>query len=505
MNKLVLFLLCYFCFNLSYGQNKLLIVKDKNTLKPISFASLIIKNHLFQTDENGEFVYASKHEVDTIIVKHIGYSRQLIYSKISDKLVVILLEEQEKQLKEIRIESYKEEKLANMVIQAYNKALLQNNSSQIFLKSYSLTEDNTPVEFIKSYYNINYEKGKILNLKLKFGQIIFPSENLEENFLSYGNSQIIQKSNPFNYSKDTQFISPFYYSNSKKLLSKFKLNYKRIDDSLIFIICLNKISNYQTNVLINKWNLNIEEISSIWNYTNYYPIISINNKKIVSDTMKIVSKLYFQNNNFKWQNLSMHFKYGGEIINSYSTLQVINEPVFHEPNNDIDFSNDYFNIISKPKYPELITNKLFIFSDTLGTTNKLFYNEFIDKNLVNSNKFDERLFEDFTKTCIPKDDFNLNWRRINEKSNNSNVANFELKTYIFSDFICHQDSIIYNIVPYIDYGQSNFSYEKTPTAEHYLNNFYFLTKIYADSLLKTLQVKFVSCPSNEEFDLSQEI
>lgn len=486
--------------NLIYGQNKLLVVKDKNTLKPISFASLIINNRLFQTDENGEFVYAPKCEVDTIIVKYIGYARQLIYSKNTEKLVVIFLEEQKNQLKEILIESYKEEKLATIVIQAYNKALLQNKSSQIFLKSYTLTKDSTPVEYIKSYYNITFEKGKISDLKLKFGQIIFPYEKLEDNFLSYGNSQIIRKSNPFNYSKDTQFVGPFYYSNSKKLLSKFRLSYKRIDDSLILINCLNKISNYQTNVLINKWNLSIEEILSLWNYTDYYPIISLNNRKLITDTMKIVSKLYFQNNCFQWQNLSLNFKYGDEIINSYSTLQVMNEPVFHEPNNDIDFHNDYFNIISKPKYPESITKLLFTFSDTLGATNKLFYNEFIDKNLVNSSKFDERLFEDFTKTCIPKGDFYLNWNRINEKSNPSNTANSTLKTYIFSDFICHQDSIVYNIVPYIDYGQSNFNYEKTPTAEHYLNNFYYLTKIYADSLYKTLQAKFISCPSNDEFD-----
>ncbi len=255
MNKLFLLLLFfYLSLNLVYGQNKLLVVKDKNTLKPIPNASLIIKNRLFQTDENGEFVYATKHEVDTIIVKYIGYSRKIIYSKNTDKLVLILLEEQKKELKEILIESYKEEKLATIIIQAYNKVLLQNKSSRTFLKSYTLTEDNTPVEYIKSYYNINFEKGKISDLKLKFGQIIFPYEKLEDNFLSYGNSQLIRKSNPFNYSKDTQFVSPFYYLNGKKLLSKFKLSFKRIDDSLVLIKCLNKISNYQTDVLINKWN-----------------------------------------------------------------------------------------------------------------------------------------------------------------------------------------------------------------------------------------------------------
>ncbi len=498
MKKKWCIILLFFAIS-AKAQLVLITVGDKMNLKPIENARVFHENHLYLTDANGELALTLTGVSDTIIVKCMGYMKQSFVISKGEKNLRFFLEKNILPLKEVVIETYKAEKLCELMLKAFNKALALNKPSKAYIETYSFGEELKPIEYIKGFYNINFAAGKITTLKLKIGQLIFPYEELENNFLSYSNSVVLQKSNPFAISKDTQFISPFFFKQ-KIVLQKYHLSFKKVDDSLLLIICKSKKSNYSTAVLLNKYTLALEEIQNTWLYNDYYPLVSINSKKTLSDSMVITSILYFKKNKFLAQNLKMKFLYDGANINTLTSLRLLEEDMFYEPNNDLDFNNDYYDIVSKPKYPEALTTKLFNFTDSTKSISKAFKQDLIDKKLILFSKFDARLFEFFTKIAIPENDFNFDWSQIPLSSKDHDVMKSGLKTYIFSDFICFNDSVYYNVKPYIDYSLSQFSYERTPLAEHYLKNFYYITKIYSDSLLTMLDKKLKKCPSNIEFD-----
>jgi len=175
-----------------------------------------------------------------------------------------------------------------------------------------------------------------------------------------------------------------------------------------------KKSLIQGYAVIDLPNLVLNEIYMCWKFLNNYPLVSINEKSTITDTMIISSNTFYQNSKFNNQLLRFDFVYNNEKMKTRSIASFIDSTTYSIPINFIEYNNDYLNILSRPNQSLYFTNK---FLTTIGSIklDSIFDIGLQDKSLLNAISLSQDMLTDLTGISYYSEDWRLNWTSIKKK------------------------------------------------------------------------------------------
>lgn len=499
MKKYILLLVwILFQFN-SKAQNRILInITDSITNEPISYASVSIGKNAKLTDDFGQTVIQVENTLlpDTLYISMIGYyPTKLVVTKLIIKYN-IKLTPKNFQLNEVSITGYSDKDLVNKLIKSFKNTSLKNKSFAANLNTYTTKNINEPIERLSGSYNFKFAGNKLNDIELKYGNIIFPNEELNNNFLSIGITKLYTLVNPFGVKSANQFAAP-YTLPSNKFLENYKLSYDRIDGSTLKINFKSKNGLTIGYAVIHTNTLELLEVNMIWQFVSNYPLVSINQDATISDTMTISTNTYYQNAKFTNQLLRLNFIYNGIPIKTRSIASFADSTLHNTPINNIEFNNDYLNILSRPSLDK-ITRDYDDNLNNLGKLDSIFNIGIEEETLINAVNLNPELITELTNISFYEDDWRLNWGKVG-KSNSANAFDTKIATHIYADRINVKDTVIYIIEPLLDYANTYFDYERDAKAAIYISNYFYLTKIQANELHKELKAAQLNTNDYLEF------
>ena len=486
MNRIILLLACLYSSTYGIAQNKILVsVFDSLSNTPIPYASITIGKSGGLTDDFGQ-AYLKLDPIkfsDTLYISMIGYKSNKVVVTKQISSYTIKLVQMDVSLKEVSIIGFKDSELIDRLLIAYKNTMQSNKSFAAFLNSYTVKEHIIPVENISGAYNFNFSGLKLNSIELKHGNVVFPNEELNKNFLSIGITKLHILLNPFGLNTSKQFESPCRMAK-KKILDTYHLSYLRIGDELVKINFSSKNKLNSGYAIIHLDSLKLEEVSMTWRFLENYPLVSINDNATISDTMAISSNTYFKNSKFTNQLLRFDFVYNKEKMKTRSVASFVDSSTFNLPLNFIEYNNDYLNILSRPDLGFYLN----IYEDDIKRSSRvdsIFNIGIEDASLISSNNLSNENKIELTQICFFSDEWTLDWGKIGSKAMDKQLDT-KIKTLIFADMIEFGDSNIFIVEPIFDYAGTTYNYEIDAKAASYISNYFYLTKIQSDLLKKEL-------------------
>lgn len=176
MKTLFWILLCLFCFSKSmFGQNQIEIegnILNKETKEPIAFANIYNKSSKKGTISNteGYFRILINEVTDTITISFIGYKEQIIKIIEGKKNYLILLEENILLLNEVTVTPEDNSYLFELINASKKSISNIEKKSKAYYELKSFINDSQ-IELVECYYNIDVKGYKLTNMHLKAGRI----------------------------------------------------------------------------------------------------------------------------------------------------------------------------------------------------------------------------------------------------------------------------------------------------------------------------------------------
>ncbi|MCO5268739.1 MAG: carboxypeptidase-like regulatory domain-containing protein [Brumimicrobium sp.] len=254
------------------GQNQIEIegkIFDKETNEPIPFANIYNKSSKKGTISNtgGYFRILINEVTDTITISSIGYKEQTIKIKADKKNYLIFLEENILLLNEI-IVTPKDNAYLFELIQASKKSISNiERKSKAYYELKSFVNDSQ-IELVEGYYNIDVRGYKLMNIHLKAGRIALrPTSN--RIFASLESSRALLMlnifgkndhfpTNPMELTK-SKLRKNYYLNLDSKYLDEandsiYIIEYKPKDTTGLFFhgkLWINKTKNHLLKITLN--------------------------------------------------------------------------------------------------------------------------------------------------------------------------------------------------------------------------------------------------------------
>ncbi|MGB3196916.1 MAG: carboxypeptidase-like regulatory domain-containing protein [Saprospiraceae bacterium] len=384
------FWILLFFFSLSksmLGQNHIEIegkILDKETKEPIPFANIYNKSSKKGTISNadGYFRILINEVTDTITISFIGYKEQIIKIKADKKNYLIYLEVNILVLNEVTV-TPKDNSYLFELVQASKKSIssIERKSKAYYeLKSYV---DDSQIELVEGYYNIDVKGYSLMNLHLKAGRIAL-STIRNSFFVSLESSRALLMLNLFDRN-DYFPINPMELSKSKLRKNYYlDLESKYLDgtnDSIYIIDYKPKVTTglfFNGKIWINKTKNHLIKITLNCANTLKHPFLPLN-------LMDKISNVSFN------------------ITQSFSTSN--GQVVFNHT--DFIYKTDYVSrigITEEQKYTVLTKAVLYAY-DYENSFNLPFFN-FKDFNIGDYQKINAMPYNDFFWTY--NDEYRLN-------------------------------------------------------------------------------------------------
>ena len=383
---------------------------------------------------------------------------------------------------------------------------------------------------MEAFYNAKIRDGGIDFFQLKNGRFGIPNDS---SFLNIDLTELMQIHKLFTNEFDYLPASPLEYTSLKKLRKDFDVRIRNeyaVENDTIIEISFEPLRKknilFEGRVWIKKSNLVIEKVTLNAIDTRRNPF-----KTVVDPTKNKVAHLDFSLNiGFKYHNEKTVFDY--IQIKDQKTIATPSETYQVNSNTKLVFY-DYEKSFQAPFFSE--------FSDAYHDYEKILFfpynKEFWDRNFLISETADE---EKFRKELENKNLFknqngetpllierrferwNKDWEIIPELVSEREIRpghkldevifinqatasprnNLSAKTFIFLDYECYSDTVIFKTEAVIDY-RFTFTTHRNKIDFKCLENFLHLTKIHASEFQKELEAKYSknnTCPDREELE-----
>ncbi len=504
----------------TFGQNNLSgIVKDAKTNTPLPFAAIQSTNGKgVITNENGRFEIPIFQNNTTLKVSYVGYQPLTVNITNHSEPIEILLTQDVILINEIIVLSQDNyaSSLLYKSIRISRKDANIRQKSKVFRRSYSYRDD-LPSEHMEAFYSAKMRDGGVDYFNLKNGKYGVPSDT---SFMNLQMTNLLENYKLFTNEYTALPASPLEYTSLKKLRKDFnvriKNKYKVEKDTIIelhFEPFLKKDILFEGIVWIRQSNLIIEKIKLDIQKTNRNPFIIIPdpdlNKAERLDLSFIIGFKYY---NEKAVFDYIHSSYKMQVSTPVKDFEVSSNTNFYFYDYDKPFTlpffpkflnkfHDYEKILCFP-YDPAFWEKNFLIAETAAE--QMFRKELESKSLFKNQsgqqaKLIQRRFEAWNPN------WNIEPRLVTNREgweteeidevlyiNRKGVApeyTLFAKTFIFLDYECYADSIMFKTDAIIDY-RFCFSINRKLEDFRYLEDFMHLAKTHANNLQIELVKEF---------------
>ncbi len=532
-SSILLFILILFHFSTSSQTIIRGTVLDAKTKSPLEFATVLYSDYDgVITNENGGFQIKINQKVKSLKVSYIGYQTMEVPINSLDKPLEILLQQNITSMQEVVVKA-KDLWASNLLFKAIKKSRKEakpRHQSKLFRRTYSYRE-NRPAEFMEAFYNVKTRDGGIDFFQLKNGRFGIPNDS---SFLNIDLTHLMQVYKLFTNEFHFLPASPLEYTSLRKLRKDFDVRIRNeyaVENDTIFEISFEPLRKkdilFEGKVWIKKSSLVIEKVTLQAKDTRRNPF-----KSVVDPINNKVANLDFSLNiGFKYHDGKTVFDYiqikdQKTMVTPIETYQVNSNTklVFYDYEKPFqtpffsEFSeayHDYEKILFFP-YDKYFWNRNFLISET--EDEQKFREELDEKELFKNQNGEtalliERRFERWSKDweIVPE---LVSQREIRPGHKLDEVIfinqdkappqnNLSTRTFIFLDYECYADTVIFKTEAVIDY-RFTFTMHRNKTDFKCLENFLHLAKIHANELQKELEEKFSKnkiCPDRVELEM----
>lgn len=509
------------------------IVLDAKNETPLAFATIqYADGEGVISNENGYFLILSKEPITSLKISYVGYQSIKISDLSFNKPMKILLEQNITSMQEVIVKA-KDLWASNLLFKAVKKSRKEakpRNESKLFRRTYSYRE-NRPAEFMEAFYNAKTRDGGVDFFQLKNGRFGIPNDS---SFLNIDLTVLMTTHKLFTNEFKYLPASPLEYSSLKKLRKDFDVrirNQYAIENDTIIEISFEPLRKkkilFEGKVWVKQSNLVIEKVILSAKDTKRNPF-----KTVIDPVKNKVANLDFSLNiGFKYHDKKTVFDYiqikdKKTIVTPSETYEVNSNTnlVFYDYEKPFqipffsefsDAYHDYEKILFFP-YDQEFWDRNFLISET--ENEKKFRTELEENKLFKNQNGQtpiliERRFERWNKDWSIAPEL-VEEREIREGHQLDDVIyisqtsapprnNLSTKTFIFLDFECYPDEIIFNTEAVIDY-RFTFTMFRNKTDFQCLENFLHITKIHAFEFQKELEEKYSKkniCPKADELEL----
>ena len=531
--KKILPSLFFFFFYISlHGQYVLKgLVKDASTLEPLAFATVqYSEDQGVITNEHGGFVIPLSEEIKFIKVSFIGYETTSLPFKRSEKPLEILLQQNVNPIVEIVVNA-KDLRASELFFKSIKKSRRHANlrqESKLFRRTYTY-RSGLPAEHMEAFYTAKTRDGGVDFFHLKNGRYGVPND---VSFINIQNTNLLQMHKLFTNEFTELPASPLEYTNLKRLRKDFDVRIRNkftVEQDTIIEISFEPLRKkdilYQGKVWIRNSNFIIEKVLLDIEDTSRNPFIIIPN----SDTDKAKKLSMSFNIGFKYHEDKavfdyVHLTYKTDVETPERSYDVVcnNDFFFYDYDDPFqipffsEFSDDHYHDYEKIlffPYDQEFWKRNFLISETDEV--RQFREELEAKQLFKNQSGDQsELIERRFETWHPKweiipglvaDRKPLKGRLDLDEVvyvNRPKVPAFNYlfaETFIFLDYECYGDTVIFNTEAVLDYRFSYTSYREKNDFK-YLEKFLHLTKIHANELKLKLIKRYAhkkDCPGRK--------
>jgi hypothetical protein len=505
-------------------------VVDKSSSEPLPYATVYAGLQSALTNEQGQFILLSDKKIEWVAARYLGYQTDTNYIASEQKNVQLKLNRNEKTLNQITVSAKEDKEPYKQFIKAL-RSLNNTNTiqSKSFFRSYTLVDEQFPAELFEAYYNIDYSKQKIQDLKLKAGHFLLPKQT---SFLNISSTAILEIFEPFSYSDGSIFpktpLSALYW---RPLKDEYKIQMSTFSESATDTLIQFKFKGRDT---INTFGGNL-----IYN-TNKNTITKINLQ--ANHATNIPMRSLADSNLNRFKNLSYNIEIGYETyknkqVPKYILMDLNFDKISHSDSNHLTTSlklvfYDYEQSFQLPIFRSIVN-----LSDYQQIAYFPYNTYFFERNTIlleseREHDFKKRFdsipcFNSVIKNeaipFLPKryltytDKFNIDMNLISDKPNplshhrNKNYK-YEAKkalwdsvfgaTLIYLDYDCYPDTVVIETTPMLDYNYSylvrNTSNPKDTIANDYLRMFLEVSKLGTSRTLWEARQRFKrECPTEE--------
>lgn len=507
-------------------------VLDAKTKAFLEFATVQYStNEGVITNENGDFQIKTDKTIQSLKVSYVGYQTIEIPINNFTNPVEILLQQNITSIQEVVVNA-KDLKASNLFYKSIKKSRKEAKTrqhSKLFRRTYSYRE-NRPAEFMEAFYNVKTRDGGVDFFQLKNGRFGIPNDS---SFLNIDLTELMSVHKLFTNEFDYLPASPLEYTSLKRLRKDFDIRIRNeyaVENDTIIEISFEPLRKkkilFEGKVWIKKSNLVIEKITLNAVNTSRNPF-----KTVIDPVKNKVTHLDFSLNiGFKYHDRKTVFDYiqikdQKTIVTPKESYTVNSNTKFIFYDYDQSFQTPFFSEFSKAyhdyekilffPYDKDFWNRNSLISET--TNEKKFRKELEEKELFKNQNGEtalliERRFERWNKDweIIPE---LVSEREIRPGHKLDEVIfinqttppprnNLSTKTFIFLDYECYSDTVIFKTEAVIDYRFS-FTIHRNKTDFKCLEDFLHLTKIHAYDLQKELEENFSKnkiCPNRDELE-----
>jgi len=283
MNQFLKNLFCLLLFVLPlcmFSQDFRLKLIDQQTKKPISFASMIVDNKLFITNEDG---YVTVPFFEKTIIQHVSYKTKTIQIGQLKDSYLVTLERKDYFLPELTVKPIDDKyylKLLTKIIDKYRaEAILCDLNYAYYLE----TKDVIYKEKIKALINVEYQPRKGFHLPNNYlvaGSFWFMEEMP---FFNINTEYLLLSYDPFAIRKvvDKQYM----FSNRRKIKSikRDLFNIYAPNDSIVKYVFTKNDDNQVQEIIVNQNTNQIKEINFKEKDLNAFTNINDTKKITISD------------------------------------------------------------------------------------------------------------------------------------------------------------------------------------------------------------------------------
>lgn len=508
-------------------------VLDAKTKSPLEFATVQYSDYDgVITNENGGFQIKIDQTIKSLKVSYIGYETMEVPIDNLGKPLEILLPQNITSMQEVVVNA-QDLWASNLLFKSVKKSRKEakpRHQSKLFRRTYSYRE-NRPAEFMEAFYNAKIRDGGIDFFQLKNGRFGIPNDS---SFLNIDLTELMKIHKLFTNEFNFLPASPLEYTSLRKLRKDFDVRIRNkyaVENDTIIEISFEPLRKkdilFEGKIWIKKSSLVIEKVTLDAKDTRRNPF-----KSVVDPINNKVAHLDFSLNiGFKYHDKKTVFDYiqikdQKTMVTPNETYQVNSNTklVFYDYEKPFqtpffsEFSenyHDYEKILFFP-YDKEFWNRNFLIAETEDEQN--FREELDEKQLFKNQNGEtamliERRFERWNKDweIVPE---LVSEREIRPGHKLDEVIfinqekapprnNLSTKTFIFLDYECYPDTVIFKTEAVIDY-RFTFTMYRNKIDFECLENFLHLTKIHADELQQKLEENFSKnkiCPDRNELEM----
>lgn len=506
MNIRFVFLFLIFVIpKITLGQNALIAtVKDKNTLSPIPFCAVGVKNKSLSTitNEDGVFTFKNLEENDTLLFSYLGYTKRELSVKTLASDPVVLLSAKMNLLQEVVVSS-DNSFLYELILQARKKLL---KSPTYTSKTYFTLEtevEKQPTELIECYYNTKFSNSGIDEMTFKNGRIGMAGYK-GYYFINTNTSRVLLNSS-------------LIYNNSNVPLPYHPLQLNKKELKRIYILELKSVSDtdtpeyqiefkprsatgeyYSGYIWINKTTYQISAVILNIDKAKRHPFLPLfPDGKIEQAGFSV--RYYFNHQDKKPEHIDfrLNFLYSNDSISTimqskgilffYDYNQLFSPLYFNYP----DDMNDYWRIVSLSYNDQFwLNNKGLVYSDKMKKGIQYFKN---NGQLINYNGKISLVRKDsihfFENNYLVWDSIKRLAVKKDLKSNQKNLPKlnmgrpdfisdlYQIKAQVFMDVNTFNDSIQIFTKTVLDVYDTFVNLQETPEFNCFINIYFDLYEI----------------------------